>query len=95
MVVQVTREEHISGARRATAALADAASFSRLMTAYVTTAVSELASNLFFHSDGGGAITMVVVDQDGRRGIEIVAEHFVQGPAVHNRHGRRISADQF
>ena len=52
----------------------------RLDANYVATAVSELANNLFFHSDHGGVIEYYSIQADGRNGIEIIAQD--DGPGI-------------
>lgn len=51
-----------------------------MITYYIVTSVAELANNLFLHATRGGAISVVLVQHDGRRGIEVVAED--QGPGI-------------
>jgi len=40
---------------------------------YIATAVSELANNLFFHTDEGGTIAFDHIEKDGKIGIEVIA----------------------
>ena len=61
-------------------ALTDAVGFGQARTSYVATAVSELASNLFFHATRGGTITLTALRREGEVGIEVVAED--DGPGI-------------
>lgn len=78
--IAIVEEWHIAQARQAAIRVADAAGLRRLLCAYVATAVSELAHNLFFHATAGGTISLRLVESDGRRGIEVVAED--RGPGI-------------
>jgi serine/threonine-protein kinase RsbT len=53
--------------------------FGAIDQARIATAVSELARNIFLYA-GTGSVTVREVDQNGRRGIEIVCED--QGPGI-------------
>jgi serine/threonine-protein kinase RsbT len=55
-VMPITREEHISDVRKRARMLAQARGFDAFATAALTTAVSELARNVWVHGGGGEAI---------------------------------------
>ncbi len=80
MVFRVTQEHHIAQVRQAAAALAEETGFSRAATFAVATAVSELASNLFFHASGGGMIQISAVEERGGFWLEVLSED--QGPGI-------------
>ncbi len=66
-------------ARRSGRRLAKAAGFATADITLVVTAISEVARNIVMYA-GQGEVVIRVVDDDGRRGIEIVAED--QGPGI-------------
>jgi len=78
--VRVSDEYHIQVARRHALQRAELLGMASLESHYVATAVSELANNLFFHTNQGGLIQFYRIEKDGRRGIEIVA--FDDGPGI-------------
>jgi len=80
IIVRVTEEHHISEARRTAKSVAEAMGFKRVLTSYIMTSVSELATNLFFHTDQGGTITLVALMQTKNVGIEVIAED--EGPGI-------------
>ena len=80
MTVRVTEEHHIWQAQRAAKSLARSLALPQVATYSIATSVSELASNLFFHATCGGTITLAVLRQDGRVGVEVVAED--EGPGI-------------
>ncbi len=79
-VVPVTKEYHVAQARRAAKSLAISLGLSEVAVYSITTAVSELANNLFFHTSRGGTISLSVVRHDGNVGLEIVAKD--EGPGI-------------
>ena len=79
-VVRVTEEHHVAQARQAAAVLAKAIGLGRMATSDVSTSVSELAWNLFFHATGGGTITIAAIGRNGEVGIEVIAED--NGPGI-------------
>jgi len=76
----VSREWHISQARQEAIEMARSIGMSPTLSLHVGTAVSELATNLVWHSTSGGAITLCAVKEDGNEGIEVVAED--DGPGI-------------
>ena len=80
VVIPVTEEHHIAWARQAAAALAEEIGFKRVLVYHVATSVSELASNLFFHANQGGALTLTPLERENEIGIEVVAED--DGPGI-------------
>lgn len=80
LTLPVTAEWHVTRVRNVVRLKTQAMCSSRLFTAYVTTAVSELATNLYFHTDKGGSITIGHYCADAYRAIEIIAED--EGPGI-------------
>jgi len=80
VVVRVTTEYHVALARRAAKSLAESVGFKRVAMYYVATSVSELATNLCFHTRRGGTITLIAVRRNGEVGIEVIAED--DGPGI-------------
>jgi len=80
LAIDVTQEHHIAQAQRAARSLAESLGFSDVAAYSIATAVSELANNIFFHACGAGSITLAVLRQNGRVGVEIVAED--KGPGI-------------
>lgn len=80
VTIKVTEEFHIAKAQNASGLLAKSIGFSDVGSCCVATGVSELANNLFFHTHKGGTITMIAMKQNGRVGIEIIAED--EGPGI-------------
>ncbi len=80
VVVPVTEEYHVAQARSAAKLLANGLGLSEVAVYSVATAVSELANNLFFHTSGGGTISLSAVRRNGSVGLEIVAED--EGPGI-------------
>lgn len=78
--IEVTEEHHIAKARQACRALACEIGFSSVEACYVETSVSELAVNLFSHTDRGGVIAIHVIEDEKGLGIEIVSED--EGPGI-------------
>ena len=79
-IIRIKKEHEIAGARQAASALAQSAGFSELGTAYVATAITELASNLFFHASDGGSISLTLIEEEGCVGIQVVADD--HGPGI-------------
>jgi serine/threonine-protein kinase RsbT len=80
VAVKVDKEPHITKAQIASGLLAKSIGFSDVESYCIATSVSELANNLVFHAHKGGTITMIVIKQDGKDGIEIIAED--EGPGI-------------
>ena len=78
--VTVNKEPHIAKARIAAKLLAKSIRFLDVETGCVATSVSELANNLLIHTTKGGTITMIAIKQNGKDGIEIIAED--EGPGI-------------
>ncbi len=80
VTVLVSQEWHVAKAQRAVKVMASAAGLSQIGVYSLATSVSELANNLFFHTRDGGTITLTAVRQNGRAGIEVVAQD--DGPGI-------------
>ncbi|MDQ6992589.1 MAG: ATP-binding protein [Mariprofundus sp.] len=78
----IYEEYHIHVARRHVTAWTKLLGMSRLESHYVATAISELANNLFFHSQSGGIIHFYHIKKNGKSGIEIIAHD--KGPGIIN-----------
>jgi len=78
--IRVVDEYHIQVARRHALNRAEMVGMSSLESCYVATAVSELANNLFFHTDNGGVIQLFPIESGGNPGIEVVAQD--DGPGI-------------
>jgi serine/threonine-protein kinase RsbT len=78
--VTVNKEPHIAKVRIAAKLLAKSIGFLDVETGCVATSVSELANNLLSHTTKGGTITMIAIKQNGKDGIEIIAED--EGPGI-------------
>ena len=68
--IAVKEEHDVILARQAGVRLAQTIGFGLTAEARIATAISELASNLVFHA-GGGAITLSIVEREGRQGLEV------------------------
>jgi len=79
VVVEVTKEYHIGQTQRTAKSFARSLGLSQVSTYSVATAVSELANNIFFHTVGG-SITLAGLIQNGKVGVQIVAED--EGPGI-------------
>ncbi len=80
ITIKVTKEYHIPETRRHAKFMAETLGFKQVIVYYIMTAVSELANNLFFHTDQGGTITLISLIKTDNTGIEIIAED--QGPGI-------------
>ena len=80
VVVTITEEWHVGKSQRAVKMLALSIGLSQVSIYSLATSVSELANNLFFHTNYGGTITLKVVRKNGRAGIEIAAAD--KGPGI-------------
>ena len=80
--IAVMKEWHVAQAQRAAKTLARSVGLSQVVVFSFATSVSELANNLFFHTRGGGTITLRAVRQNGSVGVEVVAED--DGPGIAN-----------
>lgn len=79
-IVWVNQEHQIAGARLVAKELAQKAGLSEISTAHLSTAVTELASNLFFHASNGGSISLSIINQENCVGIKVVCED--DGPGI-------------
>ena len=79
-VVWIDKEYQISGARLIAKELAQKAGFSEISIAHLAIAVTELASNLFFHTTNGGSLSLTIVDEGNGVGIKVVSED--DGPGI-------------
>jgi serine/threonine-protein kinase RsbT len=78
---EVRSEADIVSTRVAAKAMAEALGFDYMDQTRIATAVSELSRNVYQHG-GGGKLTMKLVSNKDRRGIEIVVED--HGPGIEN-----------
>jgi len=74
IIVRVTKEYHIPETRHKAKSLAEALGFRQVIVFYIMTSVSELANNLFFHTDKGGTITLAPCIKTDNVGIEVIAK---------------------
>jgi serine/threonine-protein kinase RsbT len=90
VVLEVTAEWHVARAQNTVRAALEDRCFSSVCSAYIVTAVSELATNLVFHATHGGRITLacrphgdghevVVVSEDDGPGISDLEQALVDG----------------
>ena len=90
VVLAVTAEWHVTRAQNAVRAVLEDRPFPTVCSAYIVTAVSELATNLFFHATHGGSITLscrphgdghevVVVSEDDGPGISDLDQALLDG----------------
>lgn len=80
ITIHVIKEYHVALARQRAKALAEVAGLKGVMISYLTTSVSEVASNLFFHTPRGGTIQLVAVKRDNEVGVELISQD--QGPGI-------------
>lgn len=80
--VRIQVEHDISRARLMALDCAKHLGFSKSKAYYLATAVSELASNLMFHTKNGGEIILSVVECHNVLGIEVCA--IDTGPGIKN-----------
>ena len=66
-LVEIRDECHIATARRAAKSLAESIGFSERLTCHITTSVSELATNLYLHTEKGGSIKISALDHKGKK----------------------------
>ena len=72
-VIAVFEENHVAEARQEAKSIAEVLGFKRIALYEIATSVTELATNLFFHTKEGGTITLRALDADGRIGLEVVS----------------------
>src|SRR4029453_6099840 len=77
----IRSDEDVVGVRRAVREGSVAAGFSLVDQTKMVTAASELARNALRHG-GGGAMTLEVLNEGGKRGVRLVFED--QGPGIAN-----------
>ncbi len=80
IIIRVTEEYHIPKTRHSVKFLAETLGFKQIIVFYIMTSVSELAYNLFFHTDKGGTITLVPLIREDNVGIEVIAQD--EGPGI-------------
>ena len=80
IVLDVTSEWHVARVRNAVRVALERFRFSSVCSAYIETAVSELAANLFFHTTNGGTISFHCKRSDGGYEVVVVAED--DGPGI-------------
>jgi len=78
--IPVTEESHIPETRHKARSLAEALGFRKVIVFYIMTSVSELANNLFFHTNKGGTITLAPLIRTDNVGIEVIAKD--HGPGI-------------
>jgi len=81
VVVQVERELDVVSARQKGRELAASIGFSSTEQTLLATAISEVARNIVNYA-GKGTVLLRVLEEDGRRGLLIVAED--HGPGIEN-----------
>ncbi|MEE2897099.1 MAG: ATP-binding protein [Gemmatimonadota bacterium] len=82
IVLAVTAEWHVARARNVVRSVLEDRCFTSVCSAYIVTAVSELATNLFFHATNGGTITFAFDPREGGHEVVVVAED--DGPGIPN-----------
>ena len=80
-VVAIEREPDIIAARQRGRELASVAGFRGSDLTLIATAISELARNIVAYAKRG-SVSLRVIDEAGRRGIEVIAED--RGPGIAN-----------
>ncbi len=80
VTIHVIKERHVALARQRARGLAEEAGLKGVVNSYLTTSVSEVASNLFFHTTRGGTIQLVAVKRDNEVGVEFISQD--QGPGI-------------
>ncbi len=81
-IIKIKNESHVSAARQRVRAMTEDMGFKQITVFYIMTSVSELAYNLFFHTNQGGTITLTLHMQNNKVGVEIIAED--HGPGIEN-----------
>jgi serine/threonine-protein kinase RsbT len=81
VVVQVARELDVVSARQKGRELAASIGFSSTDQTLLATAISEVARNIVSYG-GSGTVLLRELDEDGRRGLLIIADD--QGPGIPN-----------
>lgn len=81
-VVIVIKEYDVAVARQEAQTMTERLGFKRTAIYEIATSVTELATNLYFHTPHGGAITARALNIDGRIGLEIIA--LDEGPGIPN-----------
>ena len=79
VALEVYQEPHIAQARRTAERMARMLGFSQVTVCHISTSVSELASNLCFHTTRGGSITLTPI-RDGRIGVQVESRD--AGPGI-------------
>lgn len=80
MEMQVARETDVPFVVGAVRQFCAGQGFAPTTAAYVVTAASELANNLWMHADAGGCIRIRAIRSGERVGVELVAED--DGPGI-------------
>lgn len=80
VILQIRDENHIAQAWQTAESLAESVGFKRVLIFHIMTCVSELAYNLFFHTNRGGTITLIAVKRNLQIGIEVIAAD--DGPGI-------------
>ena len=78
-IIQVSQSSGVAAARQAATALAEAMGFVEQDSAALTLAVSELATNLVKHAQGG-MLTLTSLVEEGRVGLQITSQD--SGPGI-------------
>ncbi|GAK04404.1 anti-sigma B factor RsbT [Geomicrobium sp. JCM 19037] len=90
--IEIGNEWGIVSARQAGRELSKNIGFGSVDQARITTAISELARNIYLYTEIGQIeLTSVVKDNDGREGIKVVARD--KGPGIENL--RDVMVDGF
>ncbi len=82
LILDISDEVDISNVRQNAMKIAKEIGFEKIKVYYIGTSVSELASNVFFHTIDGGKICIKKISKGEALGIEISSED--NGPGIKN-----------
>jgi len=80
--IEIQHRAHVDLARRIAEKLAREIGFNQVLTGELAIVVTELATNLVKHSAENGRIISSAIEENGRKGIEIVSVG--SGPGMHD-----------
>lgn len=78
--IEILTEPDIVTARKTGREMARDAGFGIVECTQITTAISELARNILLYAGTGAVTVRTVIDEDGRLGLEVLAED--KGPGI-------------
>jgi serine/threonine-protein kinase RsbT len=81
-VVAIESDADVVTARQRARAMASQLDFSSTDQTLLATAISEVARNITAYATRGEVVLSVITDDDGRRGIRVIARD--QGPGIEN-----------